>query len=268
MDVRAFLGQASDPEILEKAGIQEADMLIAVTQSDEVNMVTCEVVNALFNVKTKIARIRNQSYLNPKWQGLFGPEHLIISPEIELAHAIYLTLSIQGAFSVIPLVDGLVKVIAVRCHQDTPLINTPIRHLNNLFPTLDIAIIGIVRDDDNYIPLANDILKPNDEVYFVVNATKIEDAMQAFGYVHHETHHHIILGGGNVGLKLAQEIEENMPNVQSYIIEKDHKRAEEIAHLLHNTIVLCGDCLDAELLHEAGVKYTQTVMAVTAAPPL
>jgi trk system potassium uptake protein TrkA len=267
LDVRAVYGQASHPEVLLKAGIAEADMLIAVTQFDEVNMITCEVVNALFKVKTKIARIRNQSYLHPRWNALFSQEHLsidyIISPEVELARAISRSMTVPGAFNVIPLADGLMKVIAVRCNNDTPLINTPISHLNGLYPGLEIAVIGIVRGEENLIPVAKDVLKSGDEVYFVVDSARVEQAMQAFGYESRGTKRLVILGGGNVGLCLAEEIEANFPSVRTHIIEKNQARAQEIANILKTTIVLCGDCLDTELLQEANVKSVETVVALT-----
>jgi trk system potassium uptake protein TrkA len=267
LDVRAVLGQASHPEVLEKAGIASADMLIAVTQSDEVNMITCEVVNALFKVKTKIARVRNQSYLHPKWAALFSTEHLsidyIISPEVELARAISRSLTVRGAFHVIPLADGQMKVIAVRCSHETPIINTPISHLNGLFPDLDIAVIGIVRGDESLIPLPKDVIKAGDEVYFVVDSNKVEQAMMAFGYEGYNTKRLVILGGGNVGLRLAEEVESNFPSVRVHIIEKNPARAESIASILKETIVLCGDCLDTELLLEASIQGVETVVAVT-----
>ena len=204
LDVRAINGQASDPEVLAKAGMATADMVIAVTQSDEVNMITCEVAHALFQVQTKIARIRNQSYLDPKWRGLFMPGNInidhIISPEVELARAISRSLHIIGAFSVIPLANDLMKIIGIRCTDKSPVVNTPISHINTLYPELDISIIGLVRNNVSYIPLPQDIFESGDDIYFVVNANKVSQAMQAFGYAQGTVRQLLILGGGNVGL--------------------------------------------------------------------
>lgn len=267
LDVRAVCGHASYPEVLIKAGIEEADMLIAVTQHDEVNMIACEVTNALFKVPLKIARIRNQSYLQPKWQNLFSHTHLsidyIISPEVELAQSISRSLTVPGAFHVAPLANGLVKMIGVRCTGDTPIINTPVSHVNALFTDLDITIIALIRDTVRFIPSAKDVILPGDELYFVVDATQVEAAMLAFGHKTTESRRLVILGGGNVGLRLAEEVSEKNRDFKTHIIEKRPERAQEIAEKLHNTIVLCGDSLESEILEEAGVASAETVVAVT-----
>jgi len=150
LDVRGIIGFASHPEILERAGAADADMLIAVTREDEVNMVACQVAHSLFNVPTKIARVRHESYLQPAWADLFSGNHLpidvIISPEIEIAKAIARRLAAPGSFEMIPLVDGKVRVTGVRCTAECPVINTPLRQLTGLFPDLNIVVIAILRE--------------------------------------------------------------------------------------------------------------------------
>lgn len=268
LDVKAILGYASYPEVLEKAGAGATDLLIAVTHSDEVNMVACETAHALFNVKTKIARIRNQSYLHPNWSELFSPENLsidvVISPEVEVARAISRSLRVPGAFDIIPMSQGLVKVIGVRCTTETPIINTPISHITSLFPDLDICIIGMVRDDKSFIPIPSDIVRPGDEVYLTVQTSKVDKTMQAFGYEGGDAQRLLILGGGNIGLCLAELIEAQHPDTHAHLIEFNEKRAEFIAQRLSKSVVLCGDALDSEVLLEAGVESTETVVAVTA----
>ena len=149
LDVQGIVGFASHPEVLERAGAADADMLIAVTKDDEINMVACQVAHSLFNVPTKIARVRHQSYLDPAWGNLFSRDHMaidvIISPEIEIARAIARRLQAPGSFEMIPLVDGKVRVIGVRCAADCPVINTPLRQLTGLFPDLNIAVLVILR---------------------------------------------------------------------------------------------------------------------------
>ena len=140
LDVRSVLGHASQPDILEQAGAADADMLIAVTFSDEINMVACQVAHSLFEVPTKIARIRQPGYLKPIWGDLFSRENMpidvIISPEREVARAIGRRLHVPGGFDVVPMADGLVSVVGVRCTEECPVINTPIRQLSQLFPDL------------------------------------------------------------------------------------------------------------------------------------
>ncbi len=267
LDVKAVWGYASYPEVLHKAGAESADMIIAVTHSDEVNMIACEVAHALFNIPKKIARVRAQAYLHPQWARLFDQSNLsidvVISPEVEVAHAISRSLTVPGAFNIIPLAEGKVKVVAVRCAAETPIVNTPVSHINSLFPELDLTVVGIVRGDQNFIPLSSDILHAGDEVYFAVDEDLLPLAMKAFGYDSADSRRLVILGGGNIGLCLAQEIERNHPNVRAEIIERNQARAEFISQQLSRTLVLNGDALDSEVLAEAGVNSAETVVAVT-----
>jgi len=267
LDVNGVVGQASRPDVLEKAGLEDADLLIAVTYSDEVNMMACQVAHSLFDVPTKIARVREQAYLQPMWANLFSRDHLpidvIISPEMEVARAISRRLRVPGAFEMIPLVDDKVKLLGVRCEDDCPLVNTPLRQLTKLFPDLNIVIVGIIRDDTAIVPTSNDQMEPGDEVYFVVDSTQVTRAMAAFGHEEREARRLLIFGGGNIGLSLAQSIEREHDWVKTKIIEMSKDRAEHIASILEKTMVLRGDVLDQEILEEANVAETETVVALT-----
>lgn len=267
LDVQAVLGHASQPSVLEQAGAGDADMLIAVTHADEVNMVACQVAHSLFDVPTKIARIRSQSYLQPMWATLFSREHMpidvIISPEIEVARAITRRLQVPGAIDVIPLAGDKVRLIGVRCNPDTPLINTPLRQLTVLFPDLTIVVIGIVRDGKPIVPTAEDQMLEGDEVYFVVDTQHVGRALAAFGREDQEARRIVVFGGGNIGLFLAQQIEAQHPNVTIKIIEINKERAEFVAKTLTRSVVLNGDVLDMEILTEAGVSTAETVVSVT-----
>lgn len=267
LDVKAICGYASYPEVLQRAGAESADMIIAVTHSDEVNMVACEVAHALFNIPKKIARVRAQAYLHPQWSRLFDQSNLsidaVISPEVEVAQAISRSLTVPGAFNIISLAEGKAKVVAVRCTPETPIINTPVSHINSLFPELDLTVIGIVRGDQNFIPLPTDVLHTGDEVYFAVEEALVPLAMKAFGYDSVDARRLVILGGGNIGFCLAQEIERNHPHVRAEIIERNQTRAEYISQRLTRTLVLNGDALDAEVLAESGINTAETVVAVT-----
>jgi len=267
LDVQAMVGFASHPNVLEAAGAADADMIIAVTLADEVNMVACQVAHSLFNVPTKIARVRHQSYLQPIWADLFSREHLpidvIISPEIEVARAVARRLQVPGAFDMIPLADGKVRVIGVVCGPNCPIINTPLRQLTGLFPDLNIEIMAIVRNDKPIIPSGDDQMLAGDEVYFVADTNHVPRAMAAFGHEEPEARRVIIIGGGNIGLCLAEEIEDKHPAVSARIIETDRKRAQIVAQRLSRTMVLHGDGLDPEILDEANVGASETVVAVT-----
>ena len=267
LDVRSVLGHASQPDILEQAGAADADMLIAVTFSDEINMVACQVAHSLFEVPTKIARIRQPGYLKPIWGDLFSRENMpidvIISPEREVARAIGRRLHVPGGFDVVPMADGLVSVVGVRCTEECPVINTPIRQLSQLFPDLNIVIVGIIRNDKGILPRSHEHMLPGDDVYFVCDATHLTRAMSAFGHEEEEGRNVIIAGGGNIGLTLAQEIQEDHVGVRARVIEFGEERAKSVAQQLSQTMVLNGDVLDMEILEEASAENTETFVAVT-----
>ena len=267
LDVQAVVGHASRPDTLERAGAADADMLIAVTLSDEVNMIACQVAHSLFGLPTKIARVRHQSYLDPVWSNLFSrdslPIDVIISPEYEVASAVTRRLQVPGAFEMIPLVNDKVKLIGVRSEESCPLLNTPLRQLTQLFPDLNIVIVGIVRNGRSIIPTSQDTLIEEDEVYFVVDSGQLLRAMAAFGHEETEARRLLVFGGGNIGLFIAQQIETDHPWVNAKIIEMNPERAETIAKLLNRAVVLNGDVLDPDLLEEANVAETDTVVAVT-----
>ncbi len=267
LDVQGMVGHASRPDVLEKAAAADADMLIAVTYADEVNMVACQVAHSLFDVPTKIARVRHQGYLEPMWANLFSRDHMpidvIISPEIEVARSVSRRLLVPGALEMIPLVDDKVRLLGVRCQETCPLLRTPLRQLTQLFPDLNIVIIGLVRENVPMVPTADDHMLPGDEVYFVVDTEQLGRAMVAFGHEEPETRRLSILGGGNIGLFLAQEVEREHPRVNTKIIESNRERAELIAGQLSRTVVINGDVLDSEILEEANVAATETVVAVT-----
>lgn len=267
LDVQGVVGYASHPDVLERAGAAGCELLIAVTQADEVNMVACQVAHTLFEVPTKIARVRAQSYLNPAWANLFGRERLaidiVISPEIEVARAIGRRLQVPGAFDMIPLADDRVRLIGVRCDAECPIVNTPLRQLTSLFPDLHIVVVGIARENKAFIPTGDDSMLVGDEVYFVADTTHVNRALSLFG--HDEAAHRrvVILGGGNIGLFLAQDIEAEQTGVIAKLIEFNKDRAEFVAERLSRSVVLHGDALDPDILDEANIRICESVIAVT-----
>lgn len=267
LDVRGIEGMASQPGVLEHGGASDADMLIAVTFSDEVNMIACQVGHTLFNVPTKIARIRQQEYLMPIWGDLFSRDHIpidvIISPEREVARAIGRRLQIPGAIDVVPMAEGRVSVVGVRCEEDCPILGRPMRQLTQLFPDLHIRVLGIVRDDQGIVPRSNEMMMAGDEVYFACDTAHLSRAMAAFGHEEAEGRNVVIAGGGNIGLRLAQEIEHEHEGVRAKVIEYDRNRAKHVARALDSTVVFHGDALDPEILEEANISNTETFVAVS-----
>jgi trk system potassium uptake protein TrkA len=267
LDVKGIVGFASHPDVLEQAGAENADMVIAVTYADEVNMVACQICHSIFGVPTKIARVRDHSYLDPMWSDLFSRDHLpidvIISPEIEVARAIERRLQVPGAYDVHPLADGKVSMIGVHCTVDTPILETPLRELTALFPELHITVVGIWRDGQGMVPSPEDVLLAGDDVYFVAETSHLARAMATFGHEEKQARRVIIVGGGNIGLNLARAVEKNHPRVSVRLIELNKERAELVAQSLERTVVIHGDALDTEILEEANANQAETVVAVS-----
>ncbi|HLT79276.1 MAG TPA: Trk system potassium transporter TrkA [Ferrovibrio sp.] len=266
-DLRGIVGHASHPDVLERAGAADTDMLIAVTFADEVNMVACEVAHALFNVPTKIARIRAQSYLKPEWSDLFNEKHIsidyIISPEIEVARAIHRRILTPGAFEMIPFAADRLRLIGVRLADECPVLNTPLRQLTELFPDLSVNVCGIVRDGNLTVPGADDHLEAGDEIYFVALTDHVQRGMRLFGHEEREARRVVIAGGGNIGLFLAKEIEAAQSSVILKIIEANKERAEYVAGQIRSGVVLNGDTLDMDILSEAKVGASEAILALT-----
>ncbi|MDY0883083.1 Trk system potassium transporter TrkA [Dongia soli] len=267
LEVQGIVGHASHPTVLEQAGLRDADLLIAVTASDEVNMMACLIAHSIFDVPTKIARVREQSYLETKWSSIFNPDHLgidaVISPEIEVAEAIHRRLEVPGAFDAVPLADNLVTLVGVRCTATCPIINTPLRHLTTLFPDLHVSVIGIVRNDVKIIPSDNEMMLPGDDVYFIADTTHLKRALAAFGHEEAEARRLIIVGGGNIGLCLAELLAKRNHGTEVKIIELDNDRAAVVAGRLPNRVVIQGDALDPRILQEANIEGSETIIAVS-----
>jgi trk system potassium uptake protein TrkA len=267
LDVRGIVGHGSHPDILDRAGASDADMLVAVTFFDEVNMVACQVAHSIFNVPTKIARVRAQSYLLPIWQDLFSRDHMpidvIISPELEVAKSVLRRLRVPGAFESISFADDKVQMIGVRLEDDCPIVNTPLNQLSELFPDLEIVVVGISREGKMFVPDKSDQMVVGDDVYFIVGTDRVRRALDVFGHEEKEARRIILIGGGNIGLYVAQQLEQIGNGVRVKIIEADKKRAERAADGLERTVVLHGDGLDEELLREAGVHEAEAVVALT-----
>lgn len=266
LDVRGVVGNGAHPDVLVRAGIENTDMIIAVTYADEVNMVACQVAHSLFDVPTKIARVRAQSYLDSRWNDLYSRENMpidiIISPEIEIGKAILRRLNTPGAFNVVPFVNGRVLLLGVAITEECPIIDTPIRQIPELFEGLHAAIVGIKRDGHIFAPTPDDPLNAGDDAYFV---TKIEHAgrlLEIIGQYESKARQVVIVGAGNIGNYVARELE-SIPSVRVRMIERDKKQAELAAEELSRTVILNGDAMDASIQDEAGVGNSEMIICLT-----
>ena len=267
LDVQGISGFASYPDILERAGAQDADMIIAATHSDEVNMVTCQVAHSVFAVQRKIARLRGQSYLNAIYTDLFRRDHLpidvVISPEREVAEAALQRLAAPAAFDTESFLGGNAQLLGIAIDDDCPVINTPLRQLSDLFSTLKAIVVGIRRGGTLFVPSANDQIFPDDECYVMTETSDMARTLEIFGKTQGKLERVVIIGGGNVGLAVARALETRADRIRVRVIERDRDIAENAADALERTIVLNGDGLDSSLLEEANIGNADAVLAVT-----
>lgn len=267
LDVRGFVGHGSHPEVLQKAGAQEADMIIAVTLHDEVNMVACQVAHSLFNVPTKIARIRAQSYLQPHYMDLFSRDHLpidvIISPEVEVGDMVLRRISLPGATDVVRFADSKILLVAIECLEDCPVVNTPLAQLSELFPDLTSTVVGVVRGERLFVPHSADQLVTGDLAYVVTGKDQVRRTLGLFGHEEQEATRMVIAGGGNIGLYVARALEQRQSRTRVKIIEATRERAVAIADELRRTVVLHGSALDQKLLMEAEIQSADLMVALT-----
>jgi len=267
LDVKAIVGKGTYPSILEKANAAETDMIIAVTRNDEINMLICQIAFSIFNIPKKIARIRSQDYLNPKFTRVYNKENLpidvIISPEIEIAKSIQRKLEAPGALDSVPFANNKIRLLEILINENCKLIDLKLNDMTKKFPNLDANIIGIIRDEKFIIPKKNDDIKINDKIYVIINSSQMSETLEAFGHDEKISKTILIVGGGNIGFNLAKNIEENLDATRVKIIEKSKQRAEFLASELNNTIVINGDALDEEVLAEANLEEAETVLALT-----
>jgi len=267
LDVKAIVGKGTYPSILEKANAAETDMIIAVTRNDEINMLICQIAFSIFKIPKKIARIRSQDYLNPKFTRVYNKENLpidvIISPEIEIAKSIQRKLEAPGALDSVPFADNKIRLLEILINDNCKLINIKLNDLTKKHPNLDANIIGIIRDEKFLIPKKNDDVRKNDKIYVIINSSQMSDTLEAFAHDEKVSKNILIVGGGNIGFNLAKNIEETLDAARVKIIEKKKERAEFLASELNNTIVINGDALDEEVLVEANLQEAETVLALT-----
>tara|TARA_A100001011_G_C14233197_1_gene809818 strand:+ start:137 stop:1528 length:1392 start_codon:yes stop_codon:yes gene_type:complete len=267
LDVKAIVGKATYPSILEKAEAADSDMIIAVTRNDEINMVICQVAFSIFKIPKKIARIRSQDYLNPKFISVYNKENLpidvIISPEIEIAKSIQRKLEAPGALDSVPFADNKIRLLEILINENCKLINIKLNDLTKKYPNLDANIIGIIREEKFFIPKKNDEVIQNDKIYLIINSSQMAETLEVFGHSEKISKKILIVGGGNIGFNLAKNLEESLDEIRVKIIEKDNDRAQYLASELNDTIIINGNGLDEEVLVEANLEEAETVLALT-----
>ena len=267
LDVKTIMGVPSLPSTLSRAGAKDCDILIAVTKSDETNMVCCQIGYSLFNIPKKIARIRQQDYLKGEWISLFTNKNLpidaIISPEEEVAKALHRLIKSPGTVDMLELADNRIKLVGLKCEDNCKVFGKTLRNLSNEFNNYKANILFVFRGDKKFIVNSNTILEKNDLIYMLIDNNNFSEVLAEFGHNEVQAKKIVILGGGNIGYSLSQVIEKSESNVSTDIIESNKSRSEFLASNLKTVAVTNGDGLDNKILEEVDISEAGYFIAVT-----
>ena len=267
LDVKSIVGKATFPTVLEKANADEADMIIAVTRSDEINMLICQIAFSVFKISKKIARIRSQEYLDTKFSKVYSLENLpidvIISPEVEIAKSIQRKLEAPGALDNVPFADNKIRLLEIDVDDKCPLVDIKLEDITKKFSKLEANILGVIRNEKFTFLKKKDVMKKHDKAYVIINSSQMQLTLDAFGHNEKISNKFLIIGGGNIGFNLAKNLENTMDAARIKIVEKNKDRAEHIANNLNNSLVINGNGLDEDVLKEANIEDAETVLALT-----
>ena len=262
LDLRTVAGHASHPDVLRKAGAEDADLVLAVTNSDETNMIACQVAYTLFRTPTKIARVRSSEYLN--FPQLFCQEALpvdvLISPEQLVTDSIQRLIEIPGALQVLDFADGRVRLVAVKAYYGGPLVGHALREMPQRMPSIDTRVAAVFRRGSAIVPEGDTVIEADDEVFFIAAAEHIHAVMGELRRLDNPVRRIILTGGGNIGRRLARGLE---ANYSVKLIERNMDTARALSETLDKTIVLHGDAADEDLLREENIDATDVFCAVT-----
>ncbi len=262
LDIRTINGHPSYPTVLRKAGADDADMLIAVTDSDEINIVACQVAYSVFNIPTKLARLRAHEYISRKelFSNENAPIDYFISPERLITDYISSIIDYPGALQILDFADGKVRLLAIKAHRSSSVVGKTVLEFDQHISNIDIRIVAIYRNDAAIPVNSQTKIEVNDEVFFIADRKHTAEIFSALDRTAGSNQRIIIAGGGHVGLRLAESLESRY---QVKIIERDQKRAEYISEQLSNTIVLNGDGSDKRMLLDENIENTDVFCAVT-----
>ncbi|MFH1819448.1 MAG: Trk system potassium transporter TrkA [Pseudomonadota bacterium] len=261
-DLRTVRGHAAHPSVLKQAGAEDADMLVAVTQSDETNLVACRIASTLFNVPTRIARIRSNDFLGLEPGFLaeqFGVDD-VISPEQEVTDTLRRLMEHPEALQVLDFADGKVRLIAVRAYHGGPLVGHELQEIKRHMPSLECRIPAIYRRDRGIVPKGITVIEPGDEVFFLARKQDIPSVMRELRRIERPVKKVMIAGGGNIGRRLAGQIERDY---DVKVIDHNKKVSNLLAEQLHYTLVLQGDATDEELLEQENIASMDVFCALT-----
>jgi len=265
LDIRTVVGTGCHPDVLVNAGIEDADMIVAVTNSDEINIIACQVAYSLFHTPTKIARVRSRSYTNPEYTNkLFNDKHMpvdvMITPEQVVTDYIRKLVEQPGALQVLDFADGVIQMVGLRAVENSPLVGQELRSFKQHMPNIDARVAAIYRKDSALFPTGDTVIEDGDEVFFIAAKKNIRKVMSELRRLEKPYHQLVIAGGGNIGFRLSKALE-NHYNIK--IIEYSTERAEFLSEQLNKTVVLNGSATDQELLLDENIDKTDVFIALT-----
>lgn len=266
-DVLPIFGSVSHPDILKKAEASKADLLIAVSDSDEVNIVASKIAHSFFGVPRKVVRVSSKVYLNPEWGALFDDENIpvdvVVSPDYEIAQAINRVLQVPGMSGVFPLVDNKVYLLSFRCPKKCPLLHMPFSQLERIAPDMKVAVVCIIRSGRLIVPHGETVLSYGDDVYLLVEADKVEGVVHNFGLEKKPNENIVIFGGNEIVRYLAEKIEEDESVLSCKIIDENPQTAKSLAESLNKVVVLNGPMMSDSILSDASITTADAALAIT-----
>lgn len=266
-DVQPVLGSVSRPDILESIGAASADILIAATDNDEVNLVACQVAYTLFNVPKKIARVTSEYFLSPLWNTLYNeknlPVDLVISPDQEIAHRILELLNVPGAKEVYSFAEENIQLICIKCFAESSVYQFKISELYENFKDINFSVVQILRDGVNFFPKPDEFIKKGDEVYVLALKEDISKIFHIFNIVQKNSENIVIFGGNPISYDIARHLEENDNMSSIKIVTNDINAAHKLSENLNRSVVIYGEMMSDVILNDANLSQADTTIAVT-----
>lgn len=261
-DLRVVVGNASHPSVLANAGAEDADLLIAVTHSDEINMLACKIAHSLFNIPTRIARIRAPDFL--QHSELFTTDNFAVDysicPEQIVTEYITKLIEFPEALQVLSFAQGKISLAAVRAHQGSPLVGSVLQNIRQHIPDIDTRVAAIFRQNRPIMPKGDTIIEAGDEVFFIAATAQLRTVMREIRHLDKAAKKIMIAGGGNIGRRLAKSLENNY---QVKIIDHNRQNCERLANFLESALVLQGEVTDEELLDQENIEEIDVFCALT-----
>ena len=265
-DVLPVLGKPSHPDILERAGAKDCDMILALTESDEVNMIICQLAYTLFGIPKKIASVNSETFTDPLWGMLYNDNHvpvdLLISPNIDIAEQILKILQYPGCAGILPVFDGKYSIVTMNINENCPLLNIPLIELSRQ-DDFRIGFINIIRDNISFLPDMYDTIQNNDQINILVESDKVYNAISIFGLEKPANERLVIFGGNEISEYMGNKIEDDDNIISSRLVEEDLDKARLLARKLNHTVVIQGEMMSDVILKEADLTHADAVIALT-----